>query len=631
MAKTRWQDAPQGEAHGPIFEYVDTVESAQSDIYQRFLKYAYLYDPHNGCGFTGASFSMDPWSRVSSMDSQVTENGCASSVDTVTALIARQKTRVRFMTDGGDWKTQRRARHLEWYVEGLMKSLRVHEIAQECFKDAAIFGTALVKVYADGDKICVERVLVDEIVVDEGECKTAAPRQMHQRKLVDRRVLAAAFPEKREEIMLAQSSDTGWSRTKWANYRPLERDQLVVVESWQLPNGDEPGRHVIAGDGFTVVDEEWAKPWFPFAKMVWSQAPTGYYGIGLIARIAGHQRALNKLNWQVDTQLDKTAVPTTYVRPGDARVSTMHVNRAGMFVPIKGDMPQTVVPEAVGGEIFKRMADVKSSMFEESGVSRLAASSLKPAGLESAVAMREYKDSTTERFAIQEQAFERFNLDIAWLAVDVAKELGDSAPDVWYIRGNKRIRWRDVDMGEVRVQMEAASSIARTPAGRTQTVIEWAQAGVITQDEARRLLQHPDLERAMSLYTAALEDIERTIDEVLDGEQLVPEPYQNLKMGVWRMQQAYLKALADGAPEEILEAMRAWTVQAAWILNPPQPAPDPMGGMGLPVSSGTQPAPGAALGAGAAPGSIYPVMGPPPAESLGSAFSPQAMQIAPQG
>lgn len=612
----RWQDAAKGEVSKHVFEYVSSVESSQTDIYERFLRCACLYDPYDRGNSGDLGLGSNRWGGP---DTQVSENVCAANVDTVAAIISRAQPRARFMTDDGDWTTQRTARRLEWYAEGLGKQLEVGAKTQRGFKDGAIFGTGLLKIYADpvSSKVVVERVLVDEIVVDEGECKFSPPRQMHQRRLVDRDVLKARWPEKADVIDRAQTQECSigsGSWRWWAGYRPVESNQIIVIESWQLPIGKNPGRHTVCVDGAELEDEEWTKEFFPFAVFRWSDRTSGWYGIGLVERIAGHQRTLNKLNWQIDRQLDQHAVPTTYVPMGDIGIQVKTTNRLGTIAGYRVAKPETIIPPAVSGETYKRAESIKASSFEESGVSRLAAASMKPAGLESAVALREYKDTTTERFAIQEQAYERFFLDTVWLAIDAAKDLGKDAPTI--VRksraGTKRLKWADVDMGEVRVQMAAASSLARTPAGRTQTVVEWAQAGVISQDEARRLLQHPDLERAMSLYTAALEDIERCIEDILDGDMLTPEPFQNLKMGIWRFQMAYLKAEGDGASEEILELLRTWIVQASHILLMATQQPE----MPAPIGPPAGPMPG---------GELAPPAGPPPQ----AAFAPTAMTLQP--
>jgi hypothetical protein len=320
--------------------------------------------------------------------------------------------------------------------------------------------------------------------------------------------------------------------------------------------------------------------------------------------IMGHQNEINRLNIREGAILDLHAMPTTYVQMPDLKmVAQLQQTRIGRVVPYRGAQPQTVTPQNLTNQIAGRREQLKGSAYESSGVSRLSAHGMKPAGLDSAVAQREYQDITTERFALQEKGYERWVLDVDELIVETAKEMGDDAPEVDHPRQRgRKITWADVDMGEVAVQIQAASSLAKTFAGRAQTVIEWAQAGVINQDEARALMQHPDLESAMSLYTAAMENIDATIEAILyDDEERVPEPYQNLQMGIWRFQMRYLKALNDGWPEEKLEALRTWIVQAGKMLEMSSGGVDAAGPM--PMGPGAPPqAPVSALaGGGVAP------------------------------
>jgi hypothetical protein len=121
--------------------------------------------------------------------------------------------------------------------------------------------------------------------------------------------------------------------------------------------------------------------------------------------------------------------------------------------------------------------------------------------------------------------------------------------------------------------------LAKTTAGELQFAAELAQNGLISVDEYRRLLQHPDLEHELSLYTAALEHIEHHFDMLLDGQEVVPEPYQNLEMTVVRFQRGLAKICDDGAPEEILEAVREYLVNAAAILAMQA---EPQGAPGMP-------------------------------------------------
>jgi hypothetical protein len=564
-----WWNADEGCVHRAVFEHVQAVEQNQFDQFDRFEKLACLYDPNANTTtlHTGGAESFGAYAQ---------ENVIASNVDTVTAAIAATEVRARYMTDDADWSTWRTARELEYYSEELDELLEVHPKARLAFKEAATKGTGLVKVYADAFRqVRVEAIRCDDVVVDEVQCRNGAKvKHLHQRMTnVDREELAAAFPECEPEIMRAQTGTGNWRA--WAGYRPLDGDNLVVIESWRLPigvkdsKGYKPGRHTITIDGCDLLDEPYHKPHFPIARIVWSERTNGWYGISLAERIAGIQRALNKRNWQIDRNLDQVAVPTTFVRPIDANMTTKST-RAGGLTTYKGEEPKTVFPQAVSAETYQNRNDMKAAAYEESGVSRLAAQSVKPSGLDSGVAMREYRDQTTQRFAMQEKAFEQLVLDIIWLILDVCKDLGDAAPEV--VRksrfGARKIRWADVDMRDVKVQIAASSALPRTPAGRYQTALEWAQAGVITTDEWRRLTEHPDLDRVLSLYTEGIDCVEHDLEMIERGEYVVPEPYGNHQLMVRMGMAAYQRdrKLAN-CPEEVLEALRQYTDLAAYYLS----------------------------------------------------------------
>lgn len=560
-----WHRAEEDLVHQRVIDYVSTVEMAQADIFERFVRLEILYDPNGPVALANIGTT----DRLG-----VTENVIASNIDTVSAAISTVDVRSRFMTDGGDWSDQRTARQLEWYIEGVAKQLERPAKCRLAFKASAKKGTGLIKVYIDPfDRIRVEHVLVDDIVVDEKPCRSGgAPREMHQRRFVDRDELAAMFPEHEDAIY---KLTPGAGSRMWAGYRPVEDNEVVVIESWRLPIGDPDkkgyrvGRHTIVSDGIDLLDEEWTKPFFPFAKIVWTERDSGWYGISLAERIAGHQRALNRRNIQIERALDLGAFPTTYVRRADANLAVKTTNRIGQVVIYNSDLPQTVAPPVVSGETYQSREDLKRSADEEAGVNRMAAHGSKPAGLDSGVALREYRDQTTQRFALQEQAFERLNLDVDWLVLDCCKDLNKAAPVIMRHTkfGARKIKWADVDMGDVRVQIVAASTLPRTPSGRSQLVLEWAQAGIISMDSAKRLVGHPDLEKELSLYTAALEAIEQSIEEIEDGRVVVPEPFDNHEMCVWRAQNRYLEIRSLGAPEEILEGLRQYIEVAAWMIS----------------------------------------------------------------
>lgn len=621
-----WYEAPENEAHKHVFNFVSRVEQEQGDVYDRLLSLESLYDKHSPDG----SLAGDPRGAAEMLNAMA-ENVVASNVDTTYASIATAEVRARFLTDGADWTTQRRAKKMEYYVEGLDKQLEVHRKCRLAFKEAAKKGVGVVKVYPDRwDEIAVEHVAIEDIIVpDEDSRSGAPPLQLHHvQRHYDRAKLKAEFPEAVEEInntfsgsmlssdVRAEASPGHWIKTK-----------IVVIESIRLPIGKRPakgkkfrsgavyvpGRRTITIANRTLLDEEYHKPYYPYATIAWSDRKGSFYAISGAERIVGIQRALNKRNDTIERMLRQNAHITTWVRPADYGAQGK-TTETGTWIPIKGDFPQTVAPPAVHPQLLDSRKDLRQSAFDEFGQSRSASHGEIPSGLETGAAVREFRASSTQRFAPQEADFEHLVLDADWLVVDACKDLGAAAPTVLESRWQKPIKWSDVDMGQVRIQISAASTLPRSAAGREQTILEWAQAGIISTDSVKRLIDHPDLERELSMYTAALDSIDLQLEVILDGGISTPEPYDNLTMIEWRGTGTYHQARIGGAPEDILEALRDYISLAAWLSSQQQAQNDNMA---------------AGPGAGQMPPPQADIMGPPGAGSPDAALSSQAMQLKP--
>lgn len=618
LNQAAWWSAEKNDAHRKTIPFVQRAEDELGDIFTRLFRLESLYDPNNP--------DAEPH-----IHDRVTENAIASNVDSVTAVVASVDIRPRYMTDGADWKQQRTARRLEWYSEDLGIRYDVLPKCRKAFKEAAKKGNGFVKVHQVFDEPRVEHVLVENIVVPPEECRDGRePRQLHQWDYVDADELEARFPDAAIEIEQALKSGR---RRRGSYSRNLFSNDVECLWSWRLPvgvkgrPGYKPGRVTFVIQNKTLVDKEWDKPYFPFSMIAWSDRPNSFYGISGAERIMGIQRALNKNNWHIEKGNDNVVSPPIYVRPADSNIGAK-TNRVNGYTIYRADTPQTVQHQAVSNETYNRNKTLKESAQYEFGQTSMATHGAKPPGIDSGVAMREYKDQTTQRFASQEIGFEHLVLWSHYLLIDVCKDLGAKAPKVTRRSrfGKEVVTWKDVDMGDVRVQIKASANLNRTPAGRMQMVIEFAQAGIITTDEARRLIQHPDLESELSLYSAALEDVESSLDAIADGKVVMPEPFTNLEIAKWRGQNEYLKWLHDGAPEDILESLRQYVVQAAYLISQKQAVNSNMAMPGA--------APGADTGmAPPGPGDIPPgvdVSGgapPPGAGQPTAALSQQAMML----
>ena len=622
------------------------IVRVQHALFDRFIKLEALYDPNSWAA--NGSYSSSEKSLRRGPGSQVIENVIASNVDAITGSLASEMVRARFMTTGADWSTQRRAKELEYWTDALDADLELDVKCRETAREGAKKGTGIV-VVDDGpwDEIYATTPLIDDCIVDEGALQPDGwPLEFYLRHRIDRDLLAAMYPKHAKHILREHDGReslyaSAWSR--WMDDGRLQRNQVGMLEGWILPVGRKGragykvGRHFRMIPGRVVFEREWDEPYFPISRFVWVPRRGCWYGISGGERIAGHQRRLNKMSWQFDRKLDQGALPITYVDPADENIGVVTHSELGTVAVSRGARPPlTVVPSVISSEEVERHRQIREGSFEEFGQSRLSATAMKPSGIDSGAALREYKDQTTDRFAGQEKDLEQLKLGCVILGICAARRLGRKAPSYYrksFSRGTRRIRFSDVDPREARIQIAAASKLARTPAGRKQFALELAQAGVITTDESRQLLEHEDLEAALSLYTTMRSNIERLLEDALDGIPVMPSPFMNLAMCAWLGQSYLNQAEENGAPEEVLEILRQFTVTAAYMLSMQNaggmqpiagalpPAPD--GGPADPMPPGMMP-PGALPPGPAAPLALPP--GPPGVGTPAAALSPQAAQ-----
>jgi hypothetical protein len=380
----------------------------------------------------------------------------------------------------------------------------------------------------------------------------------------------AQFPEHAEKIEASSS--------KGLNYRPIaksSKDQVFVIETWRLPSkkGKKDGKHVIAIENATLVNEEYKKNYFPFAFIRWNERPVGFYGQGLSEQLTGIQIEINKLLRTAQLSFNMFGVPRLLVEETSKIVDSHLNNNIGNVIRYRGTKPDFNVSNSIHPDVLNQIDRLYSRSYEIAGVSQLSAQSKKPAGVDSAVAMREYNDIESERFVLVGQRYENFYVESAKIMIDLAKEIYEETGEYKVkLKGKKfieEIDWKDIDVEEddFIIQPFPVSSLGTTPAGRLQKVQELINGNFIPREEAMELLDMPDIERYMSLEVAAIRNIYNTIDKIVeDGIYTQPEPYQNLAYGIKRFQAEYLICRDNGVEPERLEMLRRWITSATTAL-----------------------------------------------------------------
>jgi hypothetical protein len=356
------------------------------------------------------------------------------------------------------------------------------------FQDASIFGTGAAKLYIDHNEKAVkaERVFIDELVVDEAEGRYRAPRQIHHCKLVHREVAYDLWPDK---ISYIKACPSGLTKEQQAT---TAADMIEVIESWHLPSSKDAkdGKHAIAIENCTLFCEEYNKNYFPFLFLRWALNSLGFYGRGISEELLGIQLEINKLLRSIQVAQHLVAVPQVWLNI-ESKVNTKHLNnRIGGIKYYSGNPPTFYTPQAMSAEIYQHLENLWQKGFAMTGLSELSAASQKPAGLNAAVALREYQDIESERFSAVSEAYQDFYIDATYMLLDFNRDMVElgynpkvQVSDTTYMRD---IAFKDVDIPDDTTVIKAypTNMLPSTPAGRLQKVQEMVQGGFYTQEEA---------------------------------------------------------------------------------------------------------------------------------------------------
>lgn len=564
-----WWNGKKGEVHKGVFETIKHLQTKQANKSEENLRNLRLYGNSEVLGLRWGDYS-----TVKNL-SKLTLNVIQSAVDTATARIAKTKPKAMLLTEDGDYSMIRKAKSLEQYIGGCFYNMDFYEKAQSIFRDAGVWGDGLIKFYEEDGQIKCERVVPEEIMVDEDECiyGESSQKTMHQIKYVSKDVLKAKHKGKNYLIDSANTGSEHYMKSK------LSPDMAMVVESWKIPDGKgKKGRHTISISNCDLFDEEYEVDYFPFEKWGWNPRLMGYWSQGISEILTGIQIELNKVlkNYQISLHLG--AVGKLYVEEG-SKVVTSHLNnQIGSIIKYRGTMPTEGQLMRIPPELMQTIIFLYDKAFQQIGLSTMSTQSEKPTGLDSGKALRTFHDIESERFAVTSQRWENFYMKCSKKVIKMSKRMAEKNKDmsvkVVDSKNMKVIKWKDVNMEEDAyvMKMYPTNLLSDDPSSKFQEVTELMNSGLINQRTASSLLQFPDIENAMSLQNSIVEDIRGTIEDIVDeGLYNPPEPFQDLEYAIPQMQSAYLKYKRSNLEIERLELFARWIEDAMALLTPPAP------------------------------------------------------------
>jgi hypothetical protein len=611
----------------PLTRYIRSNQIWRKELNLRQMR---LYGNASMVGFGLSSFT-----RPNTIGgSKVSFNVVKNISDTFTAMITKDEPKVSFVTEGGDWSLQEKAKLNEKFVEGQFFESKLYSLAPRVVLDGGgIFGTGVLKWYIKGQKenasIGVDRVFPWEMLVDEQEgLHPEATRNFYQERWVDRLVLETMYRSEPDKLKAIEDATRGTDAHSGIGYDNTA-DQLLVTEGWHIRamDGATDGRHLMSIEGCDLVDEPWEYDAPPFVFYRKQHAPTGFWGISIADDLDGLQKELNALLMKIQRAMYLLGSPHVLI-PQGSKINKHHVdNDIGSFWEFTGRPPTVYAPQfLVPPETYNHIDRIMSQAYELEGIPRPQAAGETPAETQKSGKSQEvYLQVANRRMGNAIKNYHDMFLECADWVLRLSREIVEkhnpkfgAKVQVNPKKGLRSVLFTDIELkeNEYRLKRWPTNLLSDDPSSRIEEVEKLMNTGVLAPDAAQRLLHFPDIEEENALANASYNMVNDMISEMLEeGRYMQPPPNLNLEQAKVQTNQALVKAWRDGRPEDRLQLLRDFLEDLRTLpLGPDQPsmAQQQANAAGSTVSA---PQPGVTPMMQGAPAAAPPGPQPPPAQA----------------
>jgi hypothetical protein len=579
-------------AHEYLIGLAQQMRQRQSQLAENTRKCIAIYQ------WGGDSRELDDTSDPALEESTVAFNAAQNVIETVHAKICKSRILPMPLTSGGGYLARHRAKECGKALEGEFDENDVDSIKEDVVLDALVtgHGAGAAKVFEHEGRVCIQHVPIEDIWFDEAEIRYRKPRCCYHVQRVDQFLLLEQFAGK-DESGLDGSREERADAIRRAASRAIshgivsvkgDATQIEVIEAWHLPSChvdpdaetyEHDGRHVIAIDGCTLVDEPWDGECFPFAFYVPRKRRRSIWGLSMMFALVAPQREYEKLTAKIQNQHQKMGV-SGWVAPKNADINWREIT-AGTFAggwqaEYAGQVPPTPVivdPVAQGTYLYKD--SIPRDMMQNQGVSQLSAQSQVPAGLSQASgkALQVFEDFEAERLLVYHRELERWTVRLAWLVIETARKIAenDNGYSVRYRgkRGFEKLTWKKVlvDREDLILKVFPVSQLSKQPSARFAQLTELLNAQAITVEQFKRLYELPDIEAENELDTADTDIIDRNLDiMVTTGRYMSPEPWdvgpERFQTLIGRAGKFYNLCRQHEVPEDRLRLISDYIVDA---------------------------------------------------------------------
>lgn len=423
--------------------------------------------------------------------SAIQENVIASCIETLCSKIASQKVRPFFNTVNGTFKEMQIAKQAQVFFDMLYEENNVNKIITDAFRNACVFDKGIVKISDDG----ITNRLPWNVFFD--------PREVTYNQITYVAEKLPKTPGRILELKYGIKADRNLDYTVYEYYDVMEHIKAIYVQELNK-----------------VVTHEYKPNIIPYLEIHYTNPVKGDTSQSVVDQLYGIQTQIDEL---LAVMKDSIAVNPgmTLLVPRSSNIKTnMLSNRTGQIIqydPIPGQTtsPVTYATNDIISPQFVQLLDkLKNDAYEIVGISQLSATSQKPAGLNSGIALNTMEDIESSRFETQLNSVVRLYVDVAKACLDIFPPDIDILPDDL---NRANIKWKDIveARNNMKIQFSAAESLSKDPSEKLKQLVALSQAGVIPQSHIATLMELPDLQSGYNLANNAFNSVYTFIDNVL--------------------------------------------------------------------------------------------------------------------
>ena len=426
----------------------------------------------------------------------VNENVIRSCIDTLTSKIACQKVRPFFNSVNGSWKDFELCTQAQQFFDVLFDEYNVNDIVTLAFKDACIFERGMIYVSNTG----IERMLPWTVYTN--------PAEDSYNRNTELLWECKKYPKALLPFDIKTSQDL-------VTYTRYWNTKEKVFYTW-IPEAN-----------YNQV-ETYEKE-LPFVQIYYNKPLFGSSCSSVVDVLFGIQDQIDNLIRTCAIAAKRNMPKTYWVPEGtDVKAGSLN-NEVGQVIPYRPIPGASGVPvicdeQRIIDPQYRDLIDkYKQDAYELVGISQLSATSQKPQGLNSGIALSTMENIESDRFETQLNQVIRCYVDLAKKCINIldAKEL--ILPQE---KTRAMLNWDDL-IGAAKsfnIQFSAAESLSKDPSTKLQQLQSLAQAGIIPQSHIAKYLELPDIESAYNITTNALNAVMSLIKETIEGDEVPTIP-----------------------------------------------------------------------------------------------------------